>query len=87
MKSQASSMDAETANAIFQAKLSANPLLLRAHNDKLQLAERSFLWLQGAPGREWTRHLIWATRCAPTHPPAYLCFSCLCYVISFVLMQ
>jgi hypothetical protein len=72
MVSQASSTDAEMANAIFQAKLNANVLLLRAQNDKLHMAERSLLWLQGATGRAWTRHLIWATRLV-----TFLLFACM----------
>jgi N-acetylated-alpha-linked acidic dipeptidase len=38
-----------------------SPLALRKLNDKLMLAERSFLFLQGFPGREWYRHVVWVT--------------------------
>lgn len=41
------------------AGTSLTDLQLRMWNDKLMLAERSFLWLQGVPGREWYRHLVW----------------------------
>jgi len=38
-----------------------NALKLRCLNDRLFQAERGFLFLQGIPGREWYRHLVWAT--------------------------
>jgi len=38
-----------------------NTLKLRCLNDRLFQAERGFLYLQGIPGREWYRHIVWVT--------------------------
>jgi hypothetical protein len=61
----ATALDAKLADAAFTDSLAGSELALRRVNDRLHLAERSFLFLQGIVGREWLRNLIWV-RCEPT---------------------
>jgi N-acetylated-alpha-linked acidic dipeptidase len=61
MTSAAAAVDREQQAPNFATAVLGDPLALRRFNDRLQLAERCFLYLQGVPGREWYRHLIWVT--------------------------
>ena len=61
MARNASELDRAAQDATFPERVLANPLALRQWNDRLQLAERAFLFLQGIPGREWYRHMVWCT--------------------------
>jgi N-acetylated-alpha-linked acidic dipeptidase len=52
---------AELETAIQQVGSTSDPLLLRRLNDRIMSVERGLLFLQGLPGREWYRHVVWAT--------------------------
>jgi len=59
----ATSFDASVENYLMAENEGSDALILRtrALNDALQTLERGFLYYQGLKGREWYRHLIWAT--------------------------